>query len=176
MRFIGQTIVGFLGGFLGALIGVYVWMGVFVLWLGYDYVTASSILFVLTVVGTALQTLIVMAVPTEVPVNRGFAAFVGFLLYPLLLAYAFRLYEAWSAPQMSTMINVVELYRSIVSGPLFALQGLVSSIGPNAAHAVAVIDASPLYTQVVASLIVALIMQIVTRIFTRQAPAYLRAA
>jgi len=167
MQFVAQTVGAFVGLFLGILAAVYVWMGVFVLYLGYDYVTASSILFILAVFGTALQALIVLAVPTDAQFSRGFVAFFGFLLYPLLLAYAFRLYEMWNAPQISSLTNVVELYRSVVSGPVLDLQQAVASMGPSAARAVSIVEASPLYSQIVASLVVAIIMQIL-RLATRR--------
>lgn len=158
-------IAGFtLGMFLGLLAVVYLWMAVLVSWLGYDYVTSSSIFFLLSVVGVTIPSLIRLI---RNPARNVAAALVFIGLYPLLFAGALRVYEAWSRPDFSEAVNVVAFYRGMVSAPLNLLTDSISALGPAAASAVTIIEASPLLTQVTGAVIVSLATWLVTTLARR---------
>lgn len=138
--------------FLGLLAVVYIWMAILVSWLGYDYVTVSSILFLLSVVGVILQ---VVARFVIAPREAAFQVFIFIGLYPLLFSGALRLYEAWQNPEMSDATNVVEYYRNLVAAPINFVSMNIAEVGPVAAQTVSVIDDSTILSQLIVTIIVA---------------------
>tara|TARA_R110000868_G_scaffold1383_4_gene10622 strand:- start:8603 stop:9136 length:534 start_codon:yes stop_codon:yes gene_type:complete len=146
-----NTVIAYLsfvfGMFIGALIVVYTYMFIFVTWLGYDYVTASSIYFALIVFGIALPTIIQMAKNSRTAVTSGI---IGLGIYPLVFAGAMTLYETWSSPFISDHINIVAAYRSLIAWPLTMLSNAVASLGPMASATVGQIEGSPVLSQLTA--------------------------
>lgn len=146
--------------FVGLLIFVYAWMTIFVHWLGYDYVTTSSVLFVFLVFTNAFWA--VVALVRTKGVGGALPAIVGFFLYPLVFSTALGVYEAHQAPVLSDAVSAVAWYRGLIAVPVGALQTGIAQLGPVFASALKAIDASPLLTQIVASLSVAAITACIT--------------
>lgn len=161
------AVVGFVVGLfvlLAVIVGVsmgiaYLYMLLFVNWLKYDYVTVSSVWFILLIIGIILQGMTHVLFAEE----RG-AAFFGLviqlLVYPLSISAGLKLYEARNAPAISKALNVVGLYRHDASVPLHWVAQGFASLGPTAAHAVASIDHSPLLTGIVCSVVTAATTQL----------------
>ena len=153
-QFITNFIAFTIGMFIGLLAMVYLWMSVFVSWLGYDYVQASSIYFVLGVTGIVLN--------TTVGLFRGgnganwISAVIGFLIYPLLFSGVLLLYETWSTPQLSDATNVVAMYRELMVAPLTWLSSTIAGLGPTAQNVVSTVENSPTLSQIAALAILAL--------------------
>ena len=134
------------GLFIGLFAAVWGWLTLFVTLLGYDYVIASSMLFILfsTIIGLNS----IGAVFVQEGRARAFAALFGFVIYPLALSAVLKFYESWMEPAMSDAINVVAGYRDIMSMPAEMVQTAIADLGPAFASAVATIEASPLLTAI----------------------------
>jgi len=165
MQQFGNFIAVVIGLTIGLIVAVFLWMSLLVDWLGYDYVTASSIFFLLGVTGTAFNTVRSLFVARNG--SRAINAFIGFLLYPIMFATTLRTYEAWVQPAMSDATNVVANYREILAVPVNAIQTAIAGIGPAFGAAVSAVEASPLLTQITAAIAVALITQVFSMAFSR---------
>lgn len=133
---------------------VYAWMWVFVDWLRFDYVTASNIYFIFVFVGGILNAL---GSFTRSAGLGFFALIIAIVLAPLLVSTGLGVYEAWNDPTFSKETNVVASYRQVVSGPITFLTAAISNVGPMTASAVTYIEAHPLLTHIVSSVITTLI-------------------
>ena len=103
----------------------------FVVWLEYDYITTSSILFTVLL---AVLVLILLEELVEVIVQRNLGGAIGLLLFILLamgaVTVGLSLFTAIKHPEISDRFDVVSRFWGLIASPFVLVGNLVSRIGP----------------------------------------------
>ncbi len=160
------SVFGFLVGLLiaSAFIAIvcvvlaFGWMAVFVSWLEYDYVTVSSVYFVLVVTGLLVSGLLNLLSAEEKGMALLSLVFV-LIAYPLAISAGLGVYEAWKHPAISAALNVVGIYRHTAYMPVSWLGRLIAGLGPAGSRLVDGIESSELLTQIVAAVVGGVVTQ-----------------
>jgi len=125
------------GYFVGVLGTVYLYMYVLVNLMKYDYVTSSSVMFMMIMAGFVIMaiTQFMSLLVSKSKLDKLFVLIAIYLIiYPLFMAASLNLYEVWSKPEISTSINAVDVYRHYIGLPFVFLLKAISSLGAIISH------------------------------------------
>lgn len=110
---------------------VYAWLAFFVLWLGYDYVTTSSILFTLffavLLISSASS---IVEIAQERSVIGGVAFLIGVLLAMAALTGGLGIFSAVHRPPPSDRFDMVAAFWGFLGWPFVALVRAIAALVP----------------------------------------------
>ena len=128
---------------------------IFVSLFRYDYVTVTSVIFLLWCGLTTLAALI--SLPRQTSNLGKTSSILSAVALPLFVAQSLSLYEHWTRPFLSDQFNLVAWYRDMVGAPLRAVAEMIGHIGPAAAAIIGRIEHNELLVTVVGGVLVTLI-------------------
>lgn len=140
--------------FVATIIGIWAWMLFFHNWLGYDYVTVSSVLLVVGVVGGVSQTL-GNAVRTNFDRSSVLFSLAMLFLLPLATSTGLAIYESVLEVDRygSNARDLVAIYRAVMIEPIGGLGRALAGLYLPLARAMDALNSNPLLVQIVATLI-----------------------
>lgn len=136
---------------------------VFVSWFRYDYVTVTSLIFMLW---SAVTTLAVAATLPRLrhPLEKVSSVLMAVML-PLFVGLSLRLYEGWAHPVRSDHIDAVGWYLALAGAPVRGITHVLTGIWHGTEKTVAWIQQSDLAVAVVGGVLTALIVIPMSRVF-----------
>ena len=110
---------------------VYAWLAVFVLWLGYDYATTSSILFTLFFAVMLISNVSsIVEIFQERSLFGGIAFLIGVLLAMAALTGGLGIFSAVHRPLPSDRFDMVAAFWGVLGWPSVALVGAIAAMVP----------------------------------------------
>jgi hypothetical protein len=161
-----ETVGGIVGGVIGFVFGTIapamLWMWIFVVWFKYDYVTSSSVFFFISLVGAVFFAIAGLFLGRNA-VQKISAVIIWLGFFPFLTALGLSFYVNRYHPVISTAFDLTGAYRSAVNYAFAFVFGGLRMLPPVAEMFRAVfnfINESPLLSNIVGALIVAVLMQV----------------
>lgn len=128
---------------------------VFVRLLRYDYVTTSSVYFSISLIAGLFEAL-VMGLSLN---SKWTAVFVlgRFVFLSLVFSVGFNIYEYFMHPTYSNALDILRLFRTIAVMPLNWIAGRLSSMGPEVAALVRLLDGGAILNQSIAAILASIV-------------------